>query len=96
MPAVYARIIGYFGDISLKMVQERLKIASPHFFENLFLEFGKSLGGQRIAEGLHAAREMYYIKDFRIVKRHDMFQKVHQLPDIARPLIIAEKFDCRR
>lgn len=44
MTSVYTRIIGYLGYISLKVIQERLKITSPHLFENLFLEFGERLG----------------------------------------------------
>ena len=35
---VYASKIGYFSDIALKVVEERLEIVSPHLFENLFLD----------------------------------------------------------
>ena len=96
MAAVYSRIIGRFGDITLKVDQKRLKVVSPHFFENLFLEFGKCLGRQCGCESLHAVWEVHYIKNFGIVKRHDLFQKVHQFTDITRPLIIAENLHCRR
>ena len=44
VPAVYACIIGYFGDIALKVIQQRLKIVPPHFFKNLVLKFRKRLG----------------------------------------------------
>lgn len=37
MTAIYTCIISHFGYISLEVVQQRLKITSPHFRENLFL-----------------------------------------------------------